>query len=291
VNDAHESKNDPVKVGDAGTLEAAAQVLAGSSEKKGLARILPFLGPAFIAAVAYVDPGNYATNIQGGVQFGNTLLWVVVASNLMAMLVQALSAKLGIATGLNLAEHCRANFSRPVVWGMWVLMEIVAIAASYLIETVLDRPNWGQVFYHAVVPQFSGGQSVLLAAGILGATVMPHVIFLHSSLTQDRIVARLLPGATSLMLDMSEEGAAALLRRKVEQFQAPDLPITVEVCRGDPALAIVRTAQRVQADVIVLGTHGKAGMDAFWSGSVAPQVASRSRVPLLLVPVRTLEGE
>jgi manganese transport protein len=235
------------RVGDAGTVEAATQILAGRSEKRGLARLLPFLGPAFIAAVAYVDPGNYATNIQGGAQFGYLLLWVVVASNLMAMLIQTLSAKLGIASGLNLAEHCRNEFPRSVVWGMWLLMEVVAIAtdlaefigaalglnllfgiplwvaglltavatflilglqrygfrpleavisvlvgiiaASYLIETVLDKPDWGQVLFHAVVPQFSGAESVLLATGILGATVMPHVIFLHSSLTQGRIVA------------------------------------------------------------------------------------------------------
>jgi manganese transport protein len=239
---------DRVKLGDAGTVEAATQILAGRSKKRGLARLLPFLGPAFIASVAYVDPGNFATNIQGGAQFGYTLLWVVIASNLMAMLVQVLSAKLGIATGLNLAEHCRTHFPRPVVWGMWALMEVVAIATdlaeflgaalgfnlllgiplwlagiitavitflilglerygfrplevvisvlvgviavSYLVETVLDRPDWGQVLSHAVVPQFSGGESVLLATGILGATVMPHVIFLHSSLTQGRIVVR-----------------------------------------------------------------------------------------------------
>jgi manganese transport protein len=235
-----------VKAGDVETIESARQILAGRSRKRGLARLLPFLGPAFIASVAYMDPGNFATNIQGGAQFGYTLLWVVMASNLMAMLIQALSAKLGIATGVNLAEHCRAHFPRPVVWGMWVLMEIVAMATdlaeflgaalgfnlllgiplwaaglitavatflilglerygfrpleavitalvgvisvSYLVETVLDRPNWGQVLFHAVVPQFSGSESVLLATGILGATVMPHVIFLHSSLTQNRII-------------------------------------------------------------------------------------------------------
>ncbi len=235
-----------VKAGDVETIESARQILAGRSRKRGLARLLPFLGPAFIASVAYMDPGNFATNIQGGAQFGYTLLWVVMASNLMAMLIQALSAKLGIATGVNLAEHCRAHFPRRVVWGMWVLMEIVAMATdlaeflgaalgfnlllgiplwaagvitamatflilglerygfrpleavitalvgvisvSYLVETVLDRPNWGQVLFHAVVPQFSGSESVLLATGILGATVMPHVIFLHSSLTQNRII-------------------------------------------------------------------------------------------------------
>jgi manganese transport protein len=231
--------------GDSETIQAASEVLAGRSQKRGLARLLPFLGPAFIAAVAYVDPGNYATNIQGGAQFGYTLLWVIVASNLMAMLLQALSAKLGIATGENLAEHCRNQFSPPVVWGMWILMEGVAmatdlaefvgaalglnlllgiplwlaallaalatflilalqrfgfrpleavitalvgvIAVSYLVETVLDKPDWGQVLFHAVVPQFAGRESVLLAVGILGATVMPHAIFLHSSLTQGRI--------------------------------------------------------------------------------------------------------
>ncbi len=232
----------------ADAVESATDILAGRSAKRGLARLLPFLGPAFIASVAYVDPGNFATNIQGGAQFGYTLLWVVVASNLMAMLIQSLSAKLGIATGANLAEHCRRQFPRPVVLVMWGVMETVAIATdlaeflgaalgfnllfgiplwlagiltalatflilslqrygfrpleavisvlvgiialSYLIETVLDRPDWGQVLFHAVVPQFSGVGSILLATGILGATVMPHVIFLHSSLMQGRIVVR-----------------------------------------------------------------------------------------------------
>jgi manganese transport protein len=230
------------------TEKAAALILSGKSKKRGLARLLPFMGPAFIASVAYMDPGNFATNIQGGAQFGYILLWVVVATNLMAMLIQTLSAKLGIASGRNLAELCRESFSRPVVWAMWVLMEIVAMATdlaeflgaalgfylllgiplwlagfltavitfvilglerygfrpleavitalvgvislSYLVETILDKPDWGLVAYHAVVPQFAGPQSVLLAAGILGATVMPHVIFLHSSLTQKRIVVR-----------------------------------------------------------------------------------------------------
>lgn len=230
------------------TATAAQEILAGSSNKSRLARLLPFLGPAFIASVAYVDPGNFATNIQAGAQFGYTLLWVIMASNLMAMLIQAISAKVGIATGLNLAELCRTHFPKPVVWGMWIIMELVAmatdlaeflgaalgfnllfgipllaagiltaivtflilgleqygfrpleavisalvgvVAVSYLIETVLDRPDWGLVFFHAVVPQFQGPESVVLATGILGATVMPHAIFLHSALTQERIVVR-----------------------------------------------------------------------------------------------------
>ena len=236
----------PPAAGDRKTVTVAGQVLAGEGSQRGFARLLPFLGPAFIASIAYVDPGNFATNIQGGAQFGYTLLWVVVASNLMAMLIQALSAKLGIATGRNLAELCRRHFPRPLTWTMWVLMELVAmatdlaefigaavgfnllfgmplwiaglltavvtflilalqsrgfrpleavitallgvIALCYVIETFLGRPDWSQVAYHAFVPQFNGSESVLLAAGILGATVMPHVIFLHSSLTQGRIV-------------------------------------------------------------------------------------------------------
>jgi manganese transport protein len=237
-----------VKRGDVGTVHAATEVLAGRSSKGFFARLLPFLGPAFIACVAYMDPGNFATNIQGGAQYGYMLLWVIVASNLMAMLIQMLSAKLGIATGSNLAEICRDQFARPVVWAMWALAEVVAmatdlaeflgaavgfqllfnipllwggiltaiatflilglqrygfrpleavisvlvgvIAVCYVIETFLDRPDWGAISYHAVVPQFSGTQSVLLASGILGATVMPHVIYLHSALTQGRIVTR-----------------------------------------------------------------------------------------------------
>ncbi len=241
-------KSSSVKVGDASTLRTAKEVLEGKSKKSAFARLMPFIGPAFIASVAYMDPGNFATNIQGGAKFGYTLLWVIVASNLMAMLIQTLSAKLGIATGKNLAEQCRENFPRPVVLAMWVLAEIVAMATDlaeflgaavgfnllfgiplwlagiltaiatfiilslerygfrpieavitslvgvisvcYLIETVLDKPDWGLVVRHAFIPQFAGPESILLATGILGATVMPHAIYLHSALTQGRIVTR-----------------------------------------------------------------------------------------------------
>jgi manganese transport protein len=249
---SHSSSEPPAKresgMSDAGTIDAAVDVLSGRSKKRRLARLLPFLGPAFIASVAYIDPGNFATNISGGAKFGYTLLWVIVFSNLMAMLIQSLSAKLGIASGRNLAEQCREHFSKPVVIFMWVLMEVVAmatdlaeflgaalgfyllfgipmwlagiltaiatflilglerygfrpleavitalvgvVAVSYVIETILDHPDWGQVFYHAVVPSFAGPESVLIATGILGATVMPHAIYLHSALTQNRIVVK-----------------------------------------------------------------------------------------------------
>ena len=232
--------------GDVATIAAAQDVLAGRSTRRGLLRILPFLGPAFVASVAYIDPGNFATNIQGGAEFGYRLVWVVLASNLMAMLVQTLSAKLGIATGQNLAEVCREQFPRPVVWVMWGLMEIVAmatdlaeflgaaigfnllfgmplmpaailtgattlvilalerrgfrpleavitalvgvIAVAYVVETILDRPAWAMIAQSILHPVLGGPEAILLAVGILGATVMPHVIFLHSSLTQSRIV-------------------------------------------------------------------------------------------------------
>src|SRR3954465_1423541 len=123
-------RGEQVRAGDAGTVSAAQEVLRGSSTRRGLGRLLPFMGPAFIASIAYMDPGNFATNIQGGAQFGYMLLWVIVASNLMAMLIQTLSAKLGIATGMNLAEVCREQFPRPVVVGMWVTSEIVAMATD-----------------------------------------------------------------------------------------------------------------------------------------------------------------
>jgi manganese transport protein len=234
------------KRGDAKVAASAALVLEGRVRRRDFRQILPFMGPAFIASIAYIDPGNFATNIQGGAEFGYTLLWVVIASNLMAMLLQTLSAKLGIASGVNLAEHCRNQFPPVAVWLMWGVMEVVSmatdlaeflgaalgfyllfgiplwvaavltaiitllilgleaygfrpleavitgmvgiIAVCYLIETWLVHPDWAQVVWHAVVPQFAGRESVFLATGILGATIMPHVIFLHSSLTQARIV-------------------------------------------------------------------------------------------------------
>jgi len=212
-------------------------------------RIFSFLGPAFIACIAYIDPGNFATNIAGGSKFGYTLVWVIVAANLMAMLIQTLSAKLGIATGRNLPEVCRERFSRRTSTFLWLQAEAIAMATDlaeflgaaigfklllgtslllstfmtavaafailglqrfgfrpfeaviaaivgviglcYLAELFYSNPDLGAAAHHAVVPQFDGSESVLLAVGILGATVMPHVIYLHSALTQDRVV----PGA------------------------------------------------------------------------------------------------
>jgi manganese transport protein len=225
------------------TVLAGRAALAG--EQRGLRAFLPFLGPAVIASVAYMDPGNFATNISAGASFGYLLLWVVLMANVVAMLFQALSAKLGIVTGQSLAGHCRRRFPRPVVYAMWVVSEIAAMATdlaeflggaiglsllfglpllaslvvtgiatyamlllqgrgfrpmeiligifvgivgiSYLIELVIAPPDWAAVAYHTFVPQLQGAQSVTLAVGIIGATVMPHAIYLHSSLMQNRV--------------------------------------------------------------------------------------------------------
>jgi manganese transport protein len=231
--------------------ESRAELAARSaltSQRKGFRALMPFIGPAFIAAVAYIDPGNYATNIQSGSEFGYKLLWVVVLANLMAMLIQNMSAKLGIATGKNLPELCRETFAPWVSMVLWIVSEIAAMATdiaeflgatlalnllfgvplliatlitgivTYIIlmldrygfrpleifisalvlliggcygtETVLSHPVWGQVLYHSVVPWVHGPSAILLVVGVIGATVMPHVVYLHSGLTQRRIVPR-----------------------------------------------------------------------------------------------------
>jgi manganese transport protein len=230
--------------GEARVLWAAERSLNG--ERRGIRAVLPFLGPAFIAAVAYVDPGNFATNMAGGSQFGYMLLWVVLSANLMAMLIQSMSAKLGIATGRSLPEVCRDRFPRPVVYFLWIQAELIAMATDLaefvgaalglnlvfgiplfiaglltgvLAFAILGLQAWGfrrleatiaglvgviviafglEVFRATpslpgilggtFVPRLDGGTSVLLAVGILGATVMPHVIYLHSALTQKRVV-------------------------------------------------------------------------------------------------------
>jgi manganese transport protein len=233
--------------GEARVATAAEQSLSG--ERKGARALWPFLGPAFIAAVAYVDPGNFATNIAAGSKYGYLLLWVILVSNLMAMLIQTMSAKLGIATGLNLPEVCRQEFPRPVTIGLWIQAELVAMAtdlaefigaalglnllfgipllwaggltgvfafgllalqtkggfrhleaaivclvgiivAGFAFQMLHAHPDPGAVAHGLFVPGFSGTESVVLAAGILGATVMPHVIYLHSALTQRRVVGR-----------------------------------------------------------------------------------------------------
>jgi manganese transport protein len=255
--------------GEERVLRAAERALSGQT--KGLRALVPFLGPAFVAAVAYVDPGNFATNIAGGAQYGYMLLWVVLTANLMAMLIQSMSAKLGIATGLNLAEVCREKFPRPLTIGLWIQAEVIAMAtdlaefigaaigihllfpdvplfvagvitafaafgilaiqsrgfrgfeavitalvgvivAAFAFEVFLARPSASGVIGGLITPRFAGTESVLLGAGILGATVMPHVIYLHSALTQRRVV-----------------GATEEQQRKIFSFERWDVIIAMSI--------------------------------------------------------------
>lgn len=235
------------------TTLAIGAALAGHGRNAGrpfarLRSALLFAGPAVVASIAYVDPGNFATNLQAGARFGYSLLWVVLAANVIAMLFQALSAKLGIVTNRNLAEISRAHFPAPVVYAMWGVSEIAAmatdlaeflggalglslllhvslmigmlmtgavtyailaagkqgfrpleliigaligtVALAYVVELLLVDVNWGEAARGALVPQLQGAGALSLAAGIIGATVMPHAIYLHSGLTQHRAPAR-----------------------------------------------------------------------------------------------------
>jgi manganese transport protein len=225
---------------------AARDTLSG--RRKGMRAFLPFAGPAIVASVGYMDPGNFATNIQAGSTYGDQLLWVVLAASLAAMLFQALSAKIGIVTGRNIAELCRAHFPPRIVLAMWLASEIAAIATdiaeflggalaisllfrvslllglivtglltcvilqldkrgfrplelvisalvgvigiSLLSELVMTHPNWHAALFHCVVPQLRDQSAVTLAVGIVGATIMPHTLYLHSGLTQGRTVPR-----------------------------------------------------------------------------------------------------
>ncbi|WP_245758891.1 Nramp family divalent metal transporter [Tropicimonas isoalkanivorans] len=257
-----------------------AQVLAG--KRRGPRAALLFAGPAIIASVAYMDPGNYATNIQAGAGYGYTLLWVVLMANLIAMLFQALSARLGIVTGKNLAELCRDNFSRPAVWIMWAVSEVAAMATDlaeflggaiglallfhmpliagmtvtavvtygillfeargfrpmeliigafvgviglcYLIEVCIAPIAWGEAATGLLMPTMPDATALLISVGIIGATVMPHAIYLHSGLTQ---------GRTRIRTDAE--------RRRVVQFSNREVVIALAVA-GMVNMAMVMMA-------------------------------------------------
>jgi manganese transport protein len=258
---------DDVLPGEARVFEAANESLR--RERHGFRGLWPFLGPAFVASVAYVDPGNFATNMAGGAQFGYLLLWVILMANLMGMVIQSMSAKLGIATGMNLPEVCRERFPQATTVLLWIQAEIIAMATdiaefigaaiglnilfgiplfpsalitsaaafgilalqargfrrleaviaafigvivvAFAAQVVLADPDPAEVA-RGFVPGFEGSESVLLAVGILGATVMPHVIYLHSALTQHRVV-----GATD------EE------KRRIFRFELVDVVIAMGI--------------------------------------------------------------
>ena len=274
---------DDVLPGEARVLEAAEESLAG--RRRGIRGAWPFLGPAFIAAVAYVDPGNFATNMAAGARYGYLLLWVVLMANLMAMLIQSMSAKLGVATGKNLPEVCRERYSRPVSLLLWVQAEVIAMAtdlaefmgaaiglqllfnielfpaalvtgaaafgilalqakgfrqleaviagligvivAAFSLQVVMAEPRPAGIAHGLFVPGFEGTESVLLAVGILGATVMPHVIYLHSALTQHRLV-----------------GATEEAKKRIARFERIDVVIAMSLA-GIVNISMLVTAAAV----------------------------------------------
>lgn len=228
------------------TSLAIRDVLAG--RRRGVASALLFAGPAVIASIAYTDPGNFATNIQAGARYGYALLWVVVVANLVAMLFQSLSARLGIVTDRNLAELCRERLPRPVSLAMWVGSEIGAMATDiaeflggaiafslllhlplllgmtitavatlaillverhghraleiviggfvavislcYLVEVLIAPVDWPAALRGLTVPRIPDADALTISVGIIGATVMPHALYLHSGLTQNRVAVR-----------------------------------------------------------------------------------------------------
>jgi manganese transport protein len=278
-------------------------------------RLWPLLGPAFVAAVAYVDPGNFATNFSGGASFGYTLLWVIVAANLMAMLIQSLTAKLGLATGRDLATCCRERLPRPVTWGLWAQAEAVAIATdlaevvggavalnllfeiplpiggiitaivAFLLLAAQSRGHrpferviaglllviGGGFAYTLIgsgidpggvasglVPTFAGTDSLLLATGILGATVMPHVIYVHSALTPGRYGDAITAGRT-------QQG-----RRRLLRAQRIDVLLAMGLAGLVNAAMLVIAAQLFTGDAAITSLDSvHTGLDAQLGGGAA----------------------
>ncbi|MFR9806865.1 Nramp family divalent metal transporter [Pseudonocardia sp. RS010] len=331
----------------------------GSGKRRrgaGLRTRLTIAGPAFVAAIAYIDPGNFATNFAAGSQYAYLLLWVIVAANLLAMLVQMLSAKLGLATGRNLAELCRERFPRPVSWGMWVQAEAVAVATDlaevlggaialqllfgiplftgglitgivafgllalqsrghrpferaivvlFLVVLVglfatlfrVDVDGAGAV--SGLVPRFAGTDSLLLATGILGATVMPHVIYLHSALTQRRLRADTLEGQRfilrttrlDVLVGMGTAGLinASMLLIAAAVFAGSTLTGTDTLAGVYSGLGAAVDEWAALAFAIALLASGFASSGVgTYAGQVVMQGFLRRRIPLLLRRVLTL---
>jgi len=311
------------------TVATARQVLAG--QRGGLPAYWAFAGPAVIASIAYMDPGNFATNIQAGAKYGYGLLRVVLLANVIAMLFQALSAKLGIVTGRNLAELCRDHFPQPVVWAMWIVSEIAAMATDlaeflggaiglsllfqmpllagmvitaivtyglltferfgfrpleliigamvsviglcYLIEIFIVPVDWAAAAFHTFTPQIADAEALLLAVGIIGATVMPHAIYLHSGLTQARMPVR----------DDSE-------RRRVLRFSNQEVILALTVAglvnmamvmmasgafhAGHPEVAEIETAYHTLTPLLGIGAAGVFLLSLIVSGISASTVGT-----------------
>jgi len=330
------------------TVTAAQLLLAG--ERGGLRAYLAFAGPAVIASIAYMDPGNFATNIQAGAKYGYTLLWVVLAANLIAMLCQALSAKLGIVTRHNLAEMCREHFPQPVVWAMWVVSEIAAmatdlaeflggaiglsllfqmplfagmavtavitygvlmfegygfrpieliigsmvslIALCYVIELFIAPVDWASAAVHTVLPQIPDAEALLLSVGIIGATVMPHAVYLHSGLTQARMPVRN-DGERRKVLRFSNREVIVALTVAGLVNMAMVMMATGAFHAGHPDVAEIETAYHTLTPLLGIGAAGvfllsliASGISSSTVGTMAGQMIMqgfiRFRIPILV---------
>jgi manganese transport protein len=330
------------------TVATARHVLAG--QRGGVRAYLAFAGPAVIASIAYIDPGNFATNIQAGARYGYGLLWVVLLANLIAMLFQALSAKLGIVTGKNLAEMCRDEFPRPVVWAMWIVSEIAAMATDlaeflggaiglsllfqtpllvgmivtgivtygilmfegfgfrpieliigsmvsliglcYLVEMFIAPVDWAAAAYHTVVPQLADAEALLLAVGIIGATVMPHAVYLHSGLTQARMPVRDDTERRKVLRFSNQEVIAALAVAGLVNM-AMVMMASGAFHAGHPDVAEIETAYHTLTPLLGIGAAGvfllsliASGVAASTVGTMAGQMIMQGfigfRIPILV---------
>src|SRR6516225_1233719 len=330
------------------TVARAQQVLAG--RRGGLRTAIAFAGPAVIASIAYMDPGNFATNIQAGAKYGYSLLWVVLLANSIAMLFQALSAKLGIVTGRNLAELCRDHFPRPVVLTMWVASEIAAMATDlaeflggaiglslllhipllaamiatavityglltcqqlgsrplelvigaivglicvcYLLEMFIAPIDWRAELFHTVTPQLADGEALLLAVGIIGATVMPHAIYLHSGLTQARVPVRN-DDDRRLVLRYSNREVVIALSMAGLVNMAMVMMASSAFHAGHPEVAEIETAYHTLTPLLGAAAAGiflisliASGVSASTVGTLAGQIIMQGfvgfRIPLWL---------
>jgi manganese transport protein len=330
------------------TVFAARQMLAG--RRGGLRGYLAFIGPAVTVSIAYMDPGNFATNIQAGAKYGYGLLWVVLLANLIAMLFQALSAKLGVVTGQNLAEMCREQFPQPVVWCMWAISEVAAMATDlaeflggaiglslllhmpllagmavtavitygilmfegsgfrpieliigglvgviglcYLIEMFIAPVDWSAASLHTVLPQLADGGALLLAVGIIGATVMPHAIYLHSSLTQTRTPVHNDSERRGVLRFSNREVVAALVVASLVNM-AMVMMASSAFHAGHRDVAEIETAYHTLAPLFGVGAAGvflasliASGISSSVVGTMAGQIIMqgfiRMRIPILV---------
>jgi manganese transport protein len=330
------------------TTLAVREVLDG--RRRGALMLLPFAGPAVVVSVAYMDPGNFATNIQAGARYGYALLWVVLLANLVAMLFQALSAKLGIVTGRNLAELCRERFPKPVLLIMWGVSEIAAMATdlaeflggaiglsllfhmpllagmavtavvtyglllfesagfrplelaigalvgiiglSYLAELFITPIAWPSVLAHTFSPQLPDANALTIAVGIVGATVMPHALFLHSGLTQRRAPARTEREREKLLKFSNIEVVIALAIAGLINM-AMVIMAAGAFHHGHPEVAEIETAYHTLAPLLGIGAAGifllsliASGISSSVVGTMAGQMIMQGfvgfRIPLWL---------